>query len=58
MYPPDPRKPQPAPRGPEEYYKGSMPEYERPNQDRLARDPDEHMDYWWARRHGIPQERP
>ena len=58
MYMPDPRKPRPAPMTPDEYYRGSMPEYVRPNQDRLARDPNDLMDYWWAKRYGVPQERP
>lgn len=58
MYMPDPRRPQPAPEGPPGYYQGSMPEYARPNQDRLALTPEDQMQYWWAKRHGIPQERP
>lgn len=48
----------PAPVVPDEYYRGSMPEYVAPNQDRLATTPEDQMQYWWAKRYGIPQERP
>jgi hypothetical protein len=48
-----------APPAPDAYaYRGNMPVYRRPNQDRLATTPDDQMQYWWAQRYGIPQERP
>ena len=54
----DPRKPEPAPPNTSEYYRGNMPVYRRPNQDPLASNDDDQMQYWWAKQHGIPQERP
>ena len=54
----DPRNAPPAPQDYGDYYRGNMPVYRRPNQDRNTMSPDELQQYWWAQRRGIPQERP
>jgi hypothetical protein len=56
--PPPPQPADPLPENYNELYKGKMPVYRRPNQDRLATTAEDQMQYWWAKQYGLPQERP